>query len=117
MHPILALGFSLLEVLISLFILSIALLGLDATGLFSWQLQLNAYYAALAEQQLQNMEERLRLLEVSPFALEQEVALWNLENKRLLPKVKGKVSGTYPNFELSLIWGQKRAALHEEFSL
>lgn len=107
MRPILALGVSLFEVLVSLLLLSLVLLGLEVMQVSALHLNINACLVTVAEQQLQNIEERLRLLGPSgPY--DQQLAAWNQENQRVLPQGWGAVSGSYPNYTLTLYWGKKQ---------
>jgi len=106
MHSSLASGVTLFEVLLSLILLSIVLLGLDVMELEALHLSWKAYFASLAEQQLENMEERLRMLERQE-GLEQESEAWNQENHRLFPQGTGEISGRYPDYTITLYWGEK----------
>ncbi|HSW71664.1 MAG TPA: hypothetical protein VLH77_06810 [Gammaproteobacteria bacterium] len=106
MRPSLTSGVSLIEVLLSLFLLSLLLLGLDVMELEALRLYRQAYFASLAEQQLENMEERLRILDVQG-GLNGELFAWNQENKELLPQGLGSVTGTYPVYLITLSWGNK----------
>ncbi len=107
MRLILASGLTLFEVLISLILLSLALLGLDGMELSALRLNHRAYFSALAEQQVHNLEERLRLVGAGE-GLGQQVAAWNQENSRILPRGSGRVSGHYPEYQIALFWGEKR---------
>lgn len=104
MHSPLSLGFSLFEVLVSLILLSIALLGLDVMEVFALHKNINSYQAGIAEQQLQNIEERLRMIGSRGDPYQQEV-LWNKENQLVLPQAKGRVRGVYPHYSIRLSWG------------
>ena len=103
----LASGVTLFEVLLSLFLLSLLLLGLDVMEVEALHLTRKMYFASLAEQQLENMEERLRLLGTEA-GLEQELNAWNQENHRLLPQGAGWVSGHYPAYTITLYWSEKK---------
>ncbi|HSW70929.1 MAG TPA: hypothetical protein VLH77_02995 [Gammaproteobacteria bacterium] len=100
-------GLTLFEVLVSMLLLSLLLLGLEGMTLSAFSLNQKAYYAALAEQQLYNMEERLRLIGSFEEKLDQQLELWNEENKRLLPQGWGWLDGHYPEYSLTLSWGKK----------
>jgi len=103
MRLILTSGLSLIEVLVSLFLLSLVLLGLDAMVISSARLQLKVYYASLAEQQLQNMTQRLRL----DANVSDQVLRWNQENQLLLPQGRGWVEGIDPAYSIKLCWGEE----------
>ena len=117
MRLILALGLTLFEVLISLLILSLVLLGLDVMELSALRLNRKAYFSAVAEQQLHNMEERLSFLGALGDPA-QQIERWNGENKRLLPLGAGRVQGHYPLYTITLYWGGEQAGyITEDFSL
>lgn len=94
-------GFSLIEVLISLLILSLILLGFDAMEISALRLNREAYLFSVAENQLNSMIERLRAGAIN------EIEIWNQQNKELLPEGRGSVSGQYPEFLITLFWGEK----------
>jgi hypothetical protein len=108
MRPILALGLTLFEVLVSLFILSLMLLGLDVMELSAWHLSQQSYFEGLAYQELHNMEERLRMAG-SFYPIDSLVREWNRENQQVLPQGRGLVSGSYPEYTLLLYWGGEQA--------
>ena len=107
MRLILASGLTLFEVLISLLLLSLALLGLDAMELSALKLNRQAYYSALAEQQVHNLEERLRLQGAGE-GVDLPIAAWNRENSLILPQGSGRVEGHYPEYTISLCWGGRQ---------
>lgn len=100
-------GFSLIEVLISLLLLSFILLGFEATEVNSMRDSRAAYYFDVANNQLSNMYERLKLLgdysDISP-----QVDAWNKENQIVLPQGKGQVVGRFPKFTIMVYWGDKQ---------
>ncbi len=117
MRLILTSGLTLFEVLISLLLFSLALLGLDAMLLSSWQFNRKAYFSALAEQQMHNLKERMRLQDGGE-ELAHSIAAWNQENHRILPSAEGGVEGAYPDYRLSLCWGDQQeesSCLKEEW--
>lgn len=99
------LGFSLLEMLISFLILSWILLSFNAMAIWSIRTNNQAYYLSQAVSQIHNMCEKLKVFGASNY--QNQVANWNIENKKILPNGKGLVSGKYPDFEINLFWGQK----------
>lgn len=101
-------GFSLVEVLISLILLSCILLGFDGMEIYSLREIRATYFYHLAINQLYSMSERLRCLEMQD-NLASQIAIWNLENKNLLPHGYGKVAGIYPNFTISVFWGKPQS--------
>lgn len=104
------LGSSLLEVLISFTLLAIMLLGFDAMQISSLREMKSAYYFSVATQQLNNMTEQLKILKNHFDGT--TIIRWNQQNAKLLPQGRGKVTGSYPNFVLSIAWG-KKSACHE----
>lgn len=99
-------GTSLLEVLVSLFLISLFLLGLDAVQIKALDANIAAYYATVAEQQLINMRERMKVEK----NLHQQIIIWNKENVDLLPHGKGCVIATCPVGIISIAWGEKSFA-------
>lgn len=99
-------GTSLIEVLVSLFLISIFLLGLDAVQIKSLDANLTAYYAAVAEQQLINMSERVKIGKNTY----EQLIIWNKENADLLPYGKGSVIDNCPVRIINIVWGKKSIA-------
>jgi prepilin-type N-terminal cleavage/methylation domain-containing protein len=86
-------GFSLLEVLISLSLLSFMLLSLDAMELTILHKSRENYFANVALNQLQNMTERLQ-------TSNPDIDAWNTENQLLLPNARSEVI----NNKIKLCW-------------
>ncbi len=101
-------GFTLLEVLISLFLLTFILLGFDEMEIYSLRQTRATYYFHLATQQLNSMIERLQTVGMYSSVTEQ-IEIWNMQNQQLLPEGQGEVIGSYPNYTLIIFWGN---ALH-----
>jgi Tfp pilus assembly protein PilV len=106
MSPQYLAGFSLLEVLISLLLLSFVLFGFDATEVYSLRTIRAAYYFDMANNQLNNMVERLYLINNDSDSL-QQVAIWNMQNKTVLPEGLGQVTGHFPVYKITVYWGKK----------
>jgi prepilin-type N-terminal cleavage/methylation domain-containing protein len=106
-------GFSLLEVLISILVFSIALLGLNAMDVLFLSEQRKVYHLSLAIQQIQNIEERLLALR-DQAGLDEQVQGWNLQNQMLLPSSKGEVLVQYPHYYISLKWGNSNCKDNDE---
>ncbi|SRR5579883_1256468 len=96
-------GSSLIEILVSLLILSLMLLGFDAMQLAALQKAKAAYYFSVATQQLEVMSERLRAL--GEGNTEDLLQAWNQQNQTVLPQGRGTLSGGYPDFTLAIFWG------------
>lgn len=99
-------GFSLIEVLISLVLISLVLLGFDVMQLYSLEKNRDAYYLSAAQNQLASFANQLRNLNSST-DLKKQISLWNRQNKEILPLGKGSVTGAYPEYTETLQWGEK----------
>ncbi len=99
-------GFTLIEVLISLILLSFILFGFDAMEIYGLRTIRSAYYFHAAAHQLISMTQRLRAMGQS-ISIKEEVDQWNLQNQQLLPAGVGYVEGSFPQYQLILYWGEK----------
>ena len=97
-------GFSFIEVLISLFILALVFLGLDAMEISALREDNNALILSIAVNQLISMTEILYAFAPSR-ELNERINSWNAQNKKILPKGIGKVTGTFPNYVITIYWG------------
>ncbi len=102
-------GFSLIEVLISLMLLSLMLFGMDAMELMAVRDNRATYFFNVASNQAQDMAERLR---VFAFAedFRHSVAEWNQENQEVLPQGRGIITGAYPAYQITIFWGDEKPA-------
>jgi hypothetical protein len=112
MYPHRLAGFSLIEVLISLLLLSFILLGFDATEIYSARMIRATYYFNVASHQLNNITERLHMLE-NDMDIDENVAAWNAENQIVLPQGIGEVAGYYPNYIITIYWGKKTSSCEQ----
>ncbi|MDR3491844.1 MAG: prepilin-type N-terminal cleavage/methylation domain-containing protein [Gammaproteobacteria bacterium] len=96
-------GFSLIEVLVSLMLLSLALFGINAMQLFALLETRSAYHFSLATTQMESLRERL--LASSDSENSSAIANWNHENAIVLPQGVGVVEGAYPLYHATLYWG------------
>lgn len=94
-----ACGTTFIEILISILMLSILLLGLDGMQIYSLRQTKASYYFAVAIQQLTNMQERLQAVESEKW--QEQIAYWNEENKRVLPQGRGMVLSN----AIVIFWG------------
>lgn len=93
-----SLGLSLIEVLISLFILSLMLLGIDAMQLQTLNQSVSTYYFSVANQQVNNAMVNII------FAGQQEnFSAWQEENKLVLPNGRGEINGQ----KITVYWGDE----------
>lgn len=97
-------GFSLIEVLTSLLLLSFILLGFDATEIYSIRESRAAYYFDVANNQINNMSERLRMLKQDS-DISSQVGIWNTENKTILPQGRGQVLRHFRDDTIIVYWG------------
>jgi prepilin-type N-terminal cleavage/methylation domain-containing protein len=97
-------GFTLLEVLISLMLFSLLLLGFEEMQIVSLQDTRAANYFYLASQQLHVITERLYLLS-SENELPEQMFQWNKQNQAVLPAGRGILLGHYPNYKIMVNWG------------
>lgn len=99
-------GYTLLEVVISLFLLSIAFLGLNVMHLRALHDIKTADYFVTANRQLINLKERLSTIQ-SDRELPEILNHWNQENRLSFPQGFGTVSGQFPDYDVTLFWGNK----------
>jgi prepilin-type N-terminal cleavage/methylation domain-containing protein len=97
-------GFSLIEVLISLLLLSCIFIGFDVFCTHSVKGMRHVFYFIQAVNQIASMEERLRALD-NHVGLNEQISAWNRENAIVLPKGIGEVTGIYPKYTLMIYWG------------
>jgi len=102
-------GWSFIEMIISLFLLSLALLGLDAMTLTALREAKTAYYYSVATQQILNMNERLSRIKSFPSA--DEIQSWNDENQEMLPNGKGTVERQFSHINITILWGEMSKAI------
>lgn len=96
-------GFTLLEILISLFLLSVMLLGLDAIQITSLNETIASYYYTQAQNQLEEITEYLTSIKEADNS--DVIAQWNKQNHEVLPQGHGEVQGSYPHYLISIFWG------------
>jgi Tfp pilus assembly protein PilV len=99
-------GFTLLEVMISFMLVSIAVLGMDVMAVQSLHQNLKTYQLSIAVNEMQNIRERLQALQDNA-GLQEQLISWNQDFKSVLPKSESSINGSFPNYEVSLWWGDK----------
>lgn len=92
-------GATLIEILVSLVLLSLMLLGLDAMQLTALREAKVSLYYAEASQQLHLMQEKLTALHLSDPA--DAINRWNQQNAAVLPHGRGVAQ----NGVISVFWG------------
>lgn len=97
-------GFSFIEVLVSLFIFSFVILGLDAVQVMALRKAKSAYYFSVATQQLQVIIGKLSITSDLQTALHH----WNEQNQIVLPQGSGKILGNYPSYQIQIYWGDTK---------
>lgn len=99
-------GFSLIEVLISLLLISLILFGFEAGQLYAMRETQLMRLLSTAMNQMNNAEERLIALKKAS-GLQEQIMAWNAENERNLPSGFGTVSGMWPRYRVTVYWGNK----------
>lgn len=100
-------GFSLMEVLMSLLLVSLGLtfvLKEEMNMRFAVQ---ELYYQSIALYQIVSIRERLRVNQ-SPDFQAREIQTWNLENAELLPNGNGEIHRQASLYDVSISWGVKK---------
>lgn len=98
-------GFSLLEVLISISLISILLLGMDALEIHALKTTRAAYYFDIAALQLIQFSERVESTDGRD--LMRQLENWNEQNKKILPNGHGEIEGSFPNYKITIFWGDE----------
>lgn len=95
--------FNLLEILISFFLLSILLLGVDAINLLGIKQSKKIYYVSVAYNQLNGLIERLQI--AKGYQFNQIIDRWNQQNEIALPHGWGTVTKKNLSFNITIFWG------------
>lgn len=97
-------GFTLVEILISLFILSLLVLSYGAVQTIVDKQNLAATELTIATYQIISLQERISANQ-SLTGLDVQIQRWQQQNKKLLPHAVSQISGDYPDYIVSLCWG------------
>jgi prepilin-type N-terminal cleavage/methylation domain-containing protein len=95
-------GFTLLEILVSLFLLSITLLAVNAAQITSLQQSRGLYYFQQASILADNMAEYLSAHHGNINNYQQT---WNDDINLILPDAAGQLSGQFPAYRITINWG------------
>jgi prepilin-type N-terminal cleavage/methylation domain-containing protein len=93
-------GFTFIEVLISLLLLSLLLFALDASELTVMREARQTYYFSIAANQIENLADQLTSENPSTILTQ-----WNNQNATLLPSGRGTCTGQFPHYQISIYWG------------
>lgn len=96
-------GFTYVELIISLLLLSLILLGLNAMEVMALRQSSRAWYYQVAVNQADNMLDRLRALKKDT-GLDDQIKRWNQENGVILPQGGGIVQGEFPAYTVQVFW-------------
>jgi prepilin-type N-terminal cleavage/methylation domain-containing protein len=102
-------GFSLIEILITLFVISVGILGIIGLQLSSLRVTQNAYFQSIAITQLTALIERMRAHK--PENWPTQLLEWNTINLEVLPQGKGTYACMNEKNEktvctITLLWEQ-----------
>lgn len=100
-------GFTLLEVLIGLLLISFGMLGIMALQLSSLHNSQSAYLHGLASSQLESMLDRMRP-NLSFTARDHEFTIWTNLNKRLLPQANTNYTCEEENCNVKISWFDRK---------
>lgn len=109
-----AAGFSLIEVLISLLLISLILLGLDVTDVYVLHQNKDSWSMMVAANQIKSMIERISVCNSEKEVVDQ-VAQWRQENKKLF--MHGHISQSLSDYTITICWDSlqtKSACLQEK---
>lgn len=93
-----------IEIIISLCLISIMLLGLDAVQLTSLREAKIAHFYAIAQRQINNMAEYLTQ---NKKANNEMISEWNKQNASVLPNGIGVVNEYGKNYQINIFWGDR----------
>lgn len=96
-------GISFIEILITLFLFSVFMLGFSAMQITSLRDTKSAYYFAMATAQLDVMLKRLYLLK--GHYSDEQITLWNQKNHDVLPQGRGVITKQPSKIIVSIFWG------------
>ena len=104
-------GFTLMEVVVSLFLLFVIFVGYEKIQLVMTEETIQYYYDSIALQQLKNLSAYFASYvdhPIPPFNIatfHNFLNRWNQDNKLLLPHGHSTVTVAYPHYQATLVWG------------
>lgn len=101
-----SIGFSLLEVLIALIILSIALLGLVKAQAIAQHENQTAYWQSMANMQLNNLAEHMLACNFDQICWRPVMNQWQLSIQKFFPHVETYIKESSLAWQLNLSWYQ-----------
>jgi len=112
-------GFSLLEVLIALLILSISLLAFAQAELTALRNIQNSYFINIAILQSDSLAEELRACENQKFCINHEIKQWQARIPKLLPQGKTKIDANGLQYQIEIRWhdNNSRKSLKEKLAV
>lgn len=105
------LGATLLEVLISAFILAVGLLALANAQYLAMQNNQAAYWRTVAQNELDNILERLQVAH-STSARQDDIIRWQQDLRHFLPRGYGTVDKISSGYRAIIYWQGPRAMQH-----
>lgn len=108
-------GATLIEVVFSLFLLTLIMLSVEAMQLVCMR-QANAiHYVNIAQIQLRNMTQLIE--SADEFAISEQYVTWSEQNRKLLPQGVSMMIGRFPHYTLSISWGGMSGCAHNTMKL
>jgi hypothetical protein len=99
---------NLIELLVSLAILSFMLLGVNGMQMMALRETKSAYYFNMAISQIDVLNERLKNLKNSEnININNILISWNKQNQEVLPNGKGVLRGHAPLYTIIIFWGKQ----------
>ncbi|HVE44126.1 MAG TPA: prepilin-type N-terminal cleavage/methylation domain-containing protein [Gammaproteobacteria bacterium] len=95
------LGFTFIEILISLVLLSLLFLMVDTLQAITLRKSYSAYYFSVATQQLHNMAQQLPADHIDA-----QTNIWNMQNASVLPQGRGYVRQNHAHYLIDIFWGK-----------
>ncbi len=100
-------GFTLLEILIAVALLSVGLLGFVKAEIIALHYNQDAYFQSVAQWQQNTLSERLRLCDFVAdvhHCTSSQVGSWQVENALLLPQSKSELQAQGLDHQITIQW-------------